>query len=95
MPASSPHVGGNLFDSREKFHAYVARLDLASVPIAAVIDRLTAQGFHCETFKDGNVACYRQVKGRLCGERQFVDLLVAGKDGAAHAVATRFGLTCF
>ncbi len=95
MPTSSPHVGGNLFDSREEFQAYVARLDLALVPTAAAIDRLTSRGFHCDTFKDGNVACYRQVKGSLCGERQFVDLLVPGKDGAAHAVATRFGLTCF
>jgi hypothetical protein len=94
VPASSPRVGGNLFDSPEEFQAYVARLDLASVPTAAAIDRLSAQGFQCETFKDGNVACYRRVKGSLCGERQFVDLLVPGKDGAAHAVATRFGLTC-
>jgi hypothetical protein len=91
---SRPHFGGNLFDSRKEFQAYVARLDLASVPTAAAIDRLTGQGFQCETFKDGNVACYRQVKGSLCGERQFVDLLVPGKDGAAHAVATRFVLTC-
>lgn len=95
MPTSSPHVGGNLFGSREEFQAYVARQDLASVATAAAIDRLGAQGFHCDTFKDGNVACHRQVKGSLCGERQFVDLLVPGKDGAAHAVATRFGLTCF
>jgi hypothetical protein len=94
LPPSSSHVRGNLFDSREEFQAYIARLELASVPTAAAIDRLTSRGFHCETFNDANVSCYRQVKGSLCGERQFVDLLVPGKEGAAHAVATRFGLTC-
>jgi hypothetical protein len=94
VPPSRPLARGNLFDSREEFQAYIERLDLASVPTGAAIDSLTSRGFHCETFKDGSVACYRQVKGSFCGERQFVDLLVPGKDGAAHAVATRFGLTC-
>jgi hypothetical protein len=92
--SSSPHASGNLFESRAGFQAYVARLGLESVPTLAAIERLTAQGFQCETFRDGNVACFREARGPVCGERQFVDLLVPGKDGAAHTVSTRFGRVC-
>ena len=89
-----PQPGRNLFDSRPAFHDYVARLGLDAISTAAAIEKLASLGFSCETFKDGNVACFREVRGTLCGERQFVDLFVPGKDGAAHTVATRFGRVC-
>lgn len=92
---SVPPADGNLFHNRAQFRDYVARLDLAPLPIAMAIERLSSVGFRCETFADGNAACSRDAKGALCGERQFVDLLAAGKAGAAHAVATRFGRTCW
>ncbi len=91
---SRPQSGRNLFDTRPEFQAYVSRLGLAAVPTIAAIEKLTSQGFSCATFKDGNVACFREVRGNICGERQFVDLLVPGKDGAAHTVSTRFGRVC-
>ncbi len=95
-PDSSPssHAGGNLFQTKAEFEAYVSRLDLASVATKSAIERLSSQGFRCETFKDGNVACFRETRGTICGERQFVDLLVPGKDGAVHTVSTRFGRVC-
>ena len=89
-----PQPGSNLFDTRSEFQAYVTRMGLASVPTLSAIETLTAQGFACETFRDGNVACFREVRGSLCGERQFVDLFVPGLHGAAHTVATRFGRVC-
>jgi hypothetical protein len=92
-PSGSP-AGRSLFQTKAEFQAYVARLDLASVPTGTAIERLTSQGFQCETFKDGNVACFREARGTICGERQFVDLLVPGKNGAAHGVSTRFGRVC-
>jgi hypothetical protein len=91
---SRPQPGRNLFDTRAQFRAYVSRLDLAAVATVTAIERLASQGFSCETFKDGNVACFREVRGSICGERQFVDLLVPGKDGATHTVSTRFGRVC-
>lgn len=91
---SGSHAGGNLFQTKKGFQTYVARLDLASVPTGTAIERLTSQGFRCETFKDGNVACFREARGTICGERQFVDLLVSGNNGAAHTVSTRFGRVC-
>jgi len=92
----SPSIPGNrnLFDTRAAFEDYVSRLDLASVPTRIAIERLTVRGFQCETFKDASVACFRETRGTICGERQFVDLLVPGKNAAAHAVATRFGRVC-
>ena len=92
--SSGSAAGGGLFQTRAEFQAYVARLDLASVPTGTAIARLTSQGFQCETFKDGNVACFREARGTICGERQFVDLLVPGKNGVAHTVSTRFGRVC-
>ena len=92
--SARPQPGRNLFDSRAAFHDYVARLGLGVMPTAAAIEKLASLGFSCETFKDGNVACFREVRGTLCGERQFVDLFVPGKDGAAHTVSTRFGRVC-
>ena len=92
--SARPQPGRNLFDSRAAFHDYVARLGLGVMPTAAAIENLASLGFSCETFKDGNVACFREVRGTLCGERQFVDLFVPGKDGAAHTVSTRFGRVC-
>lgn len=89
-----PQPGRNLFDSRPAFHDYIARLALGALSTAAAIEKLASLGFSCETFKDGNVACFREVRGTLCGERQFVDLFVPGKDGAAHIVDTRFGRVC-
>ena len=91
---SSPQTGGNLFQTKAEFQGYVSRLNLASVPTRIAIERLTSQGFRCETFKDANVACFRETRGKLCGERQFVDLLVPGEHGAAHTVSTRFGRVC-
>lgn len=91
---AKPQPGHNLFDTRSEFQAYVARLDLSALPTITAIEKLTSQGFSCDTFKDGNVACFREARGTLCGERQFVDLLVPGKDGAAHTVSTRFGRVC-
>ena len=90
----APQPGRNLFDSRPAFEAYVSRLALGALPTAAAIEKLATLDFSCETFKDGNVACLREVRGTICGERQFVDLFVPGKDGAAHVVATRFGRVC-
>lgn len=92
--SSHPHPGRNLFDTRPAFQDYVSRLDLAALPTKTAIERLTSQGFSCETFKDGNVACFREARGNVCGERQFVDMLVPGKAGAAHSVSTRFGRVC-
>ena len=92
--APAPQPGRNLFDTRSAFDAYVAQLGLDSVPTATAIEKLTSQGFACETFKDGNVACFREARATTCGERQFVDLLVPGPDGAAHRVSTRFGRVC-
>jgi hypothetical protein len=89
-----PQPERNLFDDRTKFQAYVARMGLASVPTPSAIERLTSQGFACETFKHGNVACFREARGPTCGERQFVDLFVPGQHGAAHSVGTRFGRVC-
>ena len=91
---SNPHAGDKLFHTRTAFQDYVSTLDLASVATQVAIGRLVAQGFRCEIFTDGNVACFRETRGPLCGERQFVDLLVPGKDGAAHVVSTRFGRVC-
>ena len=93
--SARPQPGRNLFDSRAAFHDYVARLGLGAMPTAAAIEKLASLGFSCETFKDGNVACFREMRGTLCGERQFVDLFVPGKDGAVHTVSTRFGRVCF
>ena len=90
----APQPGRNLFDSRSAFEAYVSRLALGAMPTTAAIEKLASLGFACETFKDGNVACFREVRGTICGERQFVDLFVPGKDGAAHVVATRIGRVC-
>jgi hypothetical protein len=92
--SSSSHRGGNLFHTKAEFRAYVSRLDLASVATKAAIERLSSLGFQCETFKDGNVACFRETRGTICGERQFVDLLVSGQDGAEHTVSIRFGRVC-
>ena len=89
-----PQPGRNLFDSRPAFHDYVERMGLVALSTAAAIEKLASRGFSCETFKDGIVACFREVRGTLCGERQFVDLFVPGKDGAAHTVSTRFGRVC-
>ena len=92
--SARPQPGRNLFDSRPAFQDYVERMGLGALSTAAAIDKLASLGFSCETFKDGNVACFREVRGTLCGERQFVDLFVPGKDGAAHTVSTRFGRVC-
>ena len=92
--SARPQPRRNLFDSRPAFHDYVVRLSLGALPTAAAVAKLASLGFSCETFNDGNVACFREVRGTLCGERQFVDLFVPGKDGAAHTVGTRFGRVC-
>lgn len=92
--SSRPRADGNLFHTRSQFQAFVAQLDLAQLPSQAAIGRLSAAGFRCESFSDGNVACMREARGHLCGERQFVDLLVPGEAGAAHTVLTRFGRMC-
>ncbi len=93
-PFSSPQPGRNLFGSKAQFRAWVLKLELEVVPTVHAVERLAAHGFSCETFKDGNVACFREARGTTCGERQFVDLLVPGKKGAAHEVSTRFGTVC-
>jgi hypothetical protein len=92
--APDPPPGRNLFDTRREFDVYVARMALDSVPTLSAIEKLTSQGYSCETFNDGNVACFREVRGTACGERQFVDLFVPGRHGAPHTVATRFGRVC-
>ncbi|HVY08095.1 MAG TPA: hypothetical protein VHB46_19125 [Burkholderiales bacterium] len=89
-----PQPARNLFDARAGFDAWVATLNLASLSTSVAIERLAALGFQCDTFQDGNVACFREARGSLCGERQFVDLLVPGEDGSPHRVATRFGRVC-
>ncbi len=94
LSAAKPQFGRNLFDTRSEFQAYVSHLGLAAVPTMTALEKLQSLGFSCDTFTDGNVACFREVRGTICGERQFVDLFVPGKDGAAHTVSTRFGRVC-
>jgi hypothetical protein len=92
--STRPRADGNLFHTRSQFQAFVAQLDLAQLPPQAAAGRLSAAGFRCELFSDGNVACLREARGHRCGERQFVDLLVPDKAGAAHTILTRFGRMC-
>lgn len=94
-PDPSPQPGLNLFGSSAQFERHVARLGLDAMTTGAAIGRLQADGFRCETFADGNVACDRDVKGSNCGERQTIDLLSPGAGGLAGMVRARFGRTCF
>jgi len=90
----SPNTGKNIYDNEAAFQDYVAKLGLASVPLVEAKNRLMLEGFRCELFADGDVSCYRKVRGSKCGEQQFVDLKVGAGGGSGYSTSTRFGLVC-